>query len=162
MITRSFFCLNRHCRHSFDAVDDEAPACPRCTGARTQWVPKTTGTISGKTRQTDRDMRDLTASYGMTNYNSPRHGERAMPQVQPTAVKGRTRKWEPMPGWSVNLPENAQGQLHDSAYCAPTGVTAPQKVVLGGSIPVDKRSATATGAVPLYDASFRPPGGIPR
>jgi len=161
LIYRTFACLNRNCLHEFTVTDQEAAPCPRCSGARTKWVPRTTGVISGKTRQADQAVRELRDAYGDKNYNSPRIGQRAEPRHNPVVVPGKGRKFAPAanPTWATELPTTSDGKLYDGAYCGTTGVTAKVSHGVGNSaaaIPVAKNSASRTGAIPKFEASHRP------
>jgi hypothetical protein len=159
MIIRTWFCLNRWCKTTFDGEGDHPP-CPRCGGIHVQWVPKPVAIRSEKTKQIDRTVAQLTGTYGDKDYRSPRRHERMAPPVNPTVTPGKTRRFEPVKGWAVELPLDQNGA--PVGICAPTGVTAVQKAAVGARAPIDKRSATATGAVPKYEARHNPPGGIPK
>ena len=164
MIYRTWFCLNRHCRHEYTVADVDNPPCPRCGEVRVRWIPGTTGVISSKTRAIDRTVAELKQTYGDQNYRSPVRGERAAPPTMPALVKGRTRRFAPAGGggWSTELPTTADGRLYDGAFCGPSGVTAKLARQVGSAaakVPVDKRAATVTGAIPKFEAVHRPPGG---
>ena len=158
MIYHTYFCLNRNCKHEFTVVDQDHPPCPRCTGKKVQWIPRTTGVISGKTSSIDKTVKDLVQTYGDKNYNSPRAGLRAAPQVNPSVVPGRTRKFAPAnaPGWALEIPTDGNGWLTGNAYCGPTGVTANVTHGQGVKTQLRKESPTPTGSVPKYEAAHRP------
>lgn len=162
MINRTWFCLNRHCKHEFTLADTDHPPCPRCGGIHVRWVPKPIAIRSAATTKADRTVTEMHAQLGDKNFNSPRMGERMAPKVNPTPVPGRTQKFAPVgapgAGWAVDMPLDQNGQMTGS-YCGPTGVTAKVAHQVGTKVPVDKRAATATGAVPKYEATHRPPGG---
>jgi hypothetical protein len=129
LIVRTYACLNRNCRHEFDwqhhdgATGGAFPACPRCRGLRTQWIPKPVALRSAATSTTDAISRQLAADFGLTNFASPEPGR---PAVR-TPASGGKNTFEPSPGWKIDLPDSAlTGSGH--AICAPTGVTAKVKV----------------------------------
>jgi len=123
MIIRTYSCLNRYCRHEFDAEGD-FPPCPRCRGLRVQWVPKPVAIRSASMKRIDTTARELAADFGLSNFQSPRFGE---PAVKPAPQKTGENYFEPMKGWRINVPDAAlAGQGH--ALCMPTGVTAKIKV----------------------------------
>lgn len=161
MIYRTWFCLNRHCQHEFTVVDVDNPPCPRCSGTRVKWLPRTTGIISGKTAAIDKTVAELKTQYGDVNFNSPRAGERMQPRSMPGLVPGRTRRYAPGGGggWAAELPTDPNGRLYDSAYCGHTGVTSKVAAQVGNRVPVDKRAATTTGAIPKFEARHIPPPG---
>ncbi len=141
--------------------EGDHPPCVRCGGIRVKWVPRAVAIRSERTKEIDRTVSQLTATYGDKNYRSPRRHESTAPKVNPVATPGKTRRFEPMTGWAVDLPLDAAG--NPASICAPTGVTAKLPIAadkLGTRTPVDKRSASPTGAVPHYEAVHRPPGGI--
>jgi hypothetical protein len=163
VIFRSWFCLNRHCRHEWTEADADHPPCPRCGGLRVKWIPGTTGIISGKTKAIDATAKDLIARnpQGVNiNYQSPRRGERMMPKVNPVPT-GRSRRWQApgQAGWAIDLPETPNGQLYNQSYCAPAGVTAKLSTAVGTPRGAHKWAATGTGAVPRYEARHR--GKVP-
>lgn len=160
MIIRSWACLNRHCINQFDG-EGEFPPCPKCGGMRVKWVPRPVAIRSAKTTQIDRTVAQLTATYGDKDYRSPRRHESVAPKINPATTPGKTRRFEPMTGWAVDLPLDAAG--NPASICAPTGVTAKLPIAadkLGTRTPLDKRSASPTGAVPIYEGRHNPPGGI--
>lgn len=157
MIYKTWFCLNRNCRHEFTVADVENPPCPRCTGTRVQWIPRTTGVISSRTRNIDNTVKELRQAYGDKNYRSPVAGEAVNPKPNIVPVPGRTRRFAPAggPGWGVDLPMTPNHQLYDAAYCGPTGVTAKVSAQVGNApskVPLDPRAATSTGAIPRFEA----------
>ena len=162
MIIRSWACCNRHCLHQWDGEGDHPP-CPRCGGLRVKWVPRPVAIRGERTKEIDKTIAQLTSTYGDKNYRSPRRYESTAPKVNPTATPGKTMTFEPkgMTGWKAEVPLDRNGA--PVAMCAPTGVVSPlsiSKDKLGVRVPVDKRSATDTGAIPAYQARHRPPGGI--
>jgi hypothetical protein len=163
VIVRSWACLNRHCVNVFDMADADFPPCPRCGGLRVKWVPRPIAIKSEKTKQIDRTVTQLTETYGDKNYRSPRKHEATAPKVNPTVTPGKSMTFSPagMPGWKTEVPLDAKGA--PAAICAPTGVTASLTVKgLEKKVPVDKRSPTSHGSRPKYEASWRPPGGVPK
>jgi hypothetical protein len=128
LIIRTYACLNRNCRHEFDwqhQADNGGafPACPRCRGLRTQWVPKPIALRSSATTTTDQISRQLAADFGLTNFATPQIGKPAV-RKGPSAGKNT---FEPAPGWKIDLPDYALTG-GGKAVCAPTGVTAKIKV----------------------------------
>lgn len=161
MIIRTWACLNRHCLHVFDG-DGEHPPCVRCHGIRVKWVPRPVAILSDATKKADRTVAQLQSAYGDKNYVSPRRNERMAPKVNPIATPGKTISFEPKasPGWKTEVPLDQNGS--PVAFCGPTGVTAKlpiSKDKLGVRVPVDKRSASNTGAVPKYEARHQPSAG---
>lgn len=158
MIYRTWFCLNRNCRHEFTVADQDAPPCPRCAGTKTQWIPKTTGVISGKTRNIDQTVKEMRAAYpNQGNWRSPGRGERSAPYLNPEAVGKNRRRFAPAsnPGWGIDLPTDKAGRIIDAARCAPTGVTIKAPAVVGAKVPVAKNSPSQTGMIPKYEAVHR-------
>lgn len=162
MIIRTWACLNRHCLNVFDG-DTDFPPCTACGGIRVKWVPRPVAILSEKTKQVDKTVAQLTATYGDKNYRSPRRHESTAPKLNPAVVPGKTRRFEPagMAGWAADLPLDAAG--NPVAICAPTGVTAKLPIAqTGQKVPMSKASPGPTGSTPRYEASYRPPGGVPK
>ena len=158
MIYRTYFCLNRNCKHEFTVVDQDHPPCPRCAGTKVQWLPRTTGVMSAKTASIDNTVKDLVKTYGDKNYSSPaRAGERAAPRVNPSPVAGQTRRFAPAAaaGWAVDVPIDRNGG-YAGAYCGPAGVTAKVSHGVGVRTSLDPRSPTPTGSVPKIEGTHRP------
>jgi hypothetical protein len=161
MIYRSWFCLNKHCRHEFTLADADHPPCPRCGCAHVKWLPKPFGIKSERTRQADLAVKEVIAASGDKNYNSPRMHERMEPRHNPVPIKGQTRKYVApgMEGWAAEVPVDKNGHYFGS-YCGTTGVTAPVAVPQNTRAGVSSRAPSSTGAVPIIEASHRPqPGG---
>jgi hypothetical protein len=154
MVSRSYSCLNRRCQYEFTS-DGNHPPCPRCRGLRVQWVPKSFGINTTRTASIDKTARELAADFGLTNFRSPEAGRSA---VALPATTGQTAgTFEPQPGWKINMPASAlSGQ--GRAVCEPTGVTAKVKVDFGQRAEASK----TLGAGSQVQASYRPPGGIPK
>lgn len=159
MIYRTFFCLNKHCRHEFTVTDNMYPPCPRCSGLKTKWIPKTTGVISGKTRQADADVRGLQRIYGEKNYKSPSMGQRMEPRHNPELIPGQTQRYGApgFAGWSTEIPIDPQTGVMPRSYCGTTGVTAKLASPVGNKTPIMPQAATSTGGIPAYEASHRGP-----
>lgn len=123
MIIRTYSCLNRRCTYQFDSTENHPP-CPRCGGLRVQWVPGKFGIRTAGTVKADNAARQLADDFGLTNFNSPRRGEPAMPKhaAPPPPQNGSGISYEPQKGWRVQLPE--QVLQTGSSYCAPTGMTS--------------------------------------
>lgn len=157
MIYRTWFCLNKHCRHEFTVADKENPPCPRCTGIHVKWLPKPVGIISGKTKQTDADVKGLQRIYGEKNYRSPVRGERAAPKVNPSLVPGQTARYGApgAPGWNTEIPIDPNTGVMPGSYCGPTGVTAKLGTAIGNRTPLHKLAATPTGGIPRIEATHR-------
>src|ERR1700752_3663062 len=126
MIYRTWYCLNKNCRHEFTGADADHRPCPRCTGVKVKWIPRTTGIMSGKTRAIDNTVADLRKVYGDKNYNSPQLGRRAEPKHNPDLVQGRTAKFAAPGalGWATDIPIDPNTGKMPSSYCGTTGVTA--------------------------------------
>jgi hypothetical protein len=151
MVVRTWFCLNKFCRHTFDMADADHPPCVRCGGIHVKWIPKQVNILGERTKQADRDVRALQQVYGDKNYRSPQRHEAVAPKLNPVVTPGKTIPFTPMQGWSADIPVDASGA--PMTVCAPTGVTAKLPVnSIGQRVPVDKRSATSTGAIPKYEA----------
>jgi hypothetical protein len=152
--------LNRFCIHQWDG-EGEHPPCPRCGGIQVKWVPKPVAIKSEKTKQVDRTVAQLTATYGDKDYRSPRRHERMAPQVNPSVVAGKTMDFTPkgFSGWTTKVPVDANGNPH--AICAPTGVTAKLPIQgLEKRVPVSKASPSTTGSRPQWEARHNPPNAL--
>jgi hypothetical protein len=117
VINRTWFCLNKWCRHEFTVADQDHPPCVRCGGLHVRWVPKPIAIKSEATKKADRSVADLQQQYGDKNFNSPRMGERMAPKVNPTPVPGRTMKFAApnVQGWAVDLPLDPNGRVIDGS-----------------------------------------------
>jgi hypothetical protein len=146
--------LNRNCQYEWTEVDSDHPPCPRCAGAKVQWLPRTTGVISAKTASADATVKETVKALGDKNYNSPRMGERMAPRVNP-APRGPTKPFSPAPGWSINCPVGQDGNINQ-AFCAPAGVTAKVTHGVGTKSQVRADSPSPTGMIPKYEAIHRP------
>ena len=123
MPIRSFLCLNRRCLTEFDSPYLNPSKCPRCSGPKVQWLPKPVGILSGPTKKADQTIKDLAADFGMTNVNTPRAGERAMPRPsQGNVVDFRMKN---APAWGGKFLIGPDGKPW--SMCVPTGVTGKMK-----------------------------------
>ena len=155
MIYRTYFCLNRNCKHEFTVADLDHPPCPRCGGEKVQWIPKTTGVISARTANVDATVKEALAFVGDKNYNSPRMGERMAPKLNPSIAGMATKKFAAAPGWAIDCPVGKDGNINQ-AYCAPAGVTAKVSHGVGTKSKVRGDSPSPTGMIPKYEAVHRP------
>lgn len=148
MPTRTWDCLNRNCRARFDAGEDY-PICPNCASSRLKWVP-TQVNIAKASPTIDKDLRDLTEIFGLTDYKTPARGE----AVKKIAPQVRTEPWTPQQGWTIPLVKDANGA--PVATCAPSGMTSRVK----GSVSDRPARFTPTqfagGPVPVVEAAHRP------
>lgn len=164
MVIRSWACLNRHCLNQWDGEGDHPP-CPKCGGLRVKWVPRPVAIRGERTKEIDRTVAQLTATYGDKNYRSPRSRESMAPKLNPTPTAGKSMTFAPklppgMEGWRTEVPLDQSGR--PVAICAPTGVTAPLPIKgLEAKVPQNQKLAAATPATRV-EASHRPPGGIPK
>ena len=160
MIYRTWFCLNRYCKHEFTQADADHPPCPRCGGLHVKWIPGTTGVISSKTRAIDQTVKEMRGQYGDVNFASPRRHERMQPKANPTPT-GRSRRWQApgQNGWAIDLPETPNGQLYNQSVCAPAGITAKLSTSVNTVQGPHKWAASSTGAVPKFEARHNPKGG---
>jgi hypothetical protein len=154
VIYRSWICLNRNCLYQWTVADLDHPPCPRCAGTKVQWVPATRGIISQGTKHVDTIVKETIKSIGDKNYQSPRMGSRMAPQVNP-APAGPTKKFAPAPGWSIDCPVGADGNINQ-AFCAPAGITAKVSHGVGHKSQVRADSPSPTGMIPKYEAVHRP------
>ena len=154
VIFRSWFCLNRHCRHEFTVADLDHPPCPRCGGSKVRWLPRTVGVISAKTQAIDATVKETLQVIGDKNYTSPRMGERMAPPLNPMA-RGPTKKFAPAPGWAIDCPVGADGNINQ-AFCAPAGITAKVNHGVGTKTQLRADSPSSTGMLPKYEAVHRP------
>jgi hypothetical protein len=161
VIIRSWCCLNRHCVHQWDGEGDHPP-CPRCGGLRVKWIPRPVAFKSERTKEIDRTVSQLTATYGDKNYRSPRSRESMAPRINPVPVSGKTMRFTPtgMVGWSADLPIDQNG--NPVPVCTTTGVTAKLPIQgLEAKVPQNQKLAKATPQT-TYHARWQPPGGIPK
>ena len=127
-ILRSWACLNRRCGVDFDAWEDY-PACPKCGNIRCQWIPGG-GHVAGTAAAADATLRDLAQRYGMSDINSAREGERAMPKLRtPQAADGPPRVFGPGFVAPVNMA---------SAECRPSSARVNFKTTLTPGNPLPR------------------------
>ena len=110
MITRSWFCLNKHCKREFTvATEGEAhPPCVYCGGLHVRWVPKPVAIKSAATQKVDKTVADTLKYMSNNTFNSPRMGERMAPRVNPTPG-GNTHRFAPAAGWAADVPVDNSG-----------------------------------------------------
>lgn len=107
MISRDWICSNGHEFHSYEKGN---PECPVCGQVQVSWIPGG-GHIGKVAPGADRTLRDLAASYGMTNINSPSPSRlnRAMPAAK-----------QPSSGASLGMKQWAPGfatPVYDRPHC---------------------------------------------
>jgi hypothetical protein len=164
MINRTWFCLNRYCKHEFTMADADHPPCPRCGGLHVRWVPKPIAIKSAATQKADRTVADMQKQYGDQNFNSPRMHERMQPRVNPVAVPGKTQRFAPaaaVPGFALDVPVGPSGTI-EQAYCGPTGVTAKVSASVGQRTQTTRVGGKGLGVGGRFEAVHRPAGGIPK
>lgn len=161
-VTRTYECLNRHCRRQFNSTANHPP-CPRCRGIHVKWVPGTFA-ILAKAPAVDRTVRDLAETQDVKNFRSPKRGRGvALPRAPVPASSGRTMPFTPTgaSGWTAQVPVDAKGA--PIAACVPTNVTAPLPIGKMGQIDkVQEKNGNFGEPVPLVQARHRPRGGIPK
>jgi len=157
-VTRTWECLNRNCRHVFNAQGDY-PACVRCRGIRVKWRPVPVA-IARTAPSVDRTVRQLTETQGIDNYNSARRGVAvAQPKAKQNAAG--TAPFTPMQGWTGNINVDKNGK--PLASCVTTGVTAPLPIAKMGQVgKVQGKNEKFDDPKPQFEARHRPPGGIPK
>jgi hypothetical protein len=164
MVVRSWFCLNKFCRHEFTVADADHPPCPRCGGLHVRWVPKPVAIKSEATKKADATVAEMQKMYGDKNFQSPRMHERMAPKVNPTVVPGKTQRFapaSPLPGFALDVPVGPSGTI-EQAYCGPTGVTAKVSAAVGARAGDTRVGGRRLGVGGRFEASHRPPGGIPK
>jgi len=72
-ILRNWKCQNPRCRKTF-THGQMNPKCPNCGSIRTQWIPGGFN-IGNQAKNVDRIVKDLAASYGMTDIPTVSAGE---------------------------------------------------------------------------------------
>lgn len=153
-VWRTWACLNRRCKHQFNAQAD-FPPCPRCGGLRVNWVPQPFAIKSERTKMGDwaaKSLEEQARAGGMTNLQSPRRDERMAPKVSVQGQKMGPMDYEPVKGWKVTLPAM-------QAMCAPTGLTAPLKNKDYQFMDrVAPRTPGFSDPTPVIEASHRPEG----
>jgi hypothetical protein len=164
MVNRTWFCLNKWCRHEFTMADADHPPCPRCGGLHVRWVPKPVAIKSAATQKADATVAQMQQQYGDQNFNSPRRYERMAPQVNPTVVPGKTQRFapaSPLPGFALDVPVGPSGAI-EQAYCGPTGVTSPVSAQIGARAGTTRVGGSRLGVGGRFEGVHRPPGGIPK
>lgn len=127
-VLRSWACLNKRCQSDFSAWEDY-PACPKCGNIRVQWIPGG-GHVAGTAAAADATLRDLASRYGMSDINSAREGERAMPKLRPQKpVEGPPRYFAPGFIAPVSM---------DSAACLPSSARVNFKTTMTPGNPLPK------------------------
>lgn len=131
MIYRTWICLNRYCLRENTVADADHPPCPYCGGLRVKWVPKPVATMSQRTRNIDATVREIIATNGDKNWNSPVRDGRAAPKVNPS-LGSHTTQFSPagMLGWTGTVPVDPKTGA-PLAACVNTSVTAPLSAPIG-------------------------------
>lgn len=164
MIVKSWLCLNKWCVHEYTMADADHPPCPRCGGLHVRWVPKPVAIRSAATQKADRTVAQMQKQYGDKNFNSPRMHERMAPQVNPTVTPGKTQHFapaSPLPGFALDVPVGPSGAI-EQCYCGPTGVYSKVSAPIGARAGITKVGGKGIGVGGKFEASHRPPGGIPK
>ena len=128
-VLRTWQCQNRNCGRTFDAWRDY-PRCPHCKCVRTNWIPAG-GHVGGeRTGFIDKTLKELTASYGMTNMNTDtrlREGDRAMPAPRQAPAPQPNGQMQFAPGFAgTPYTIDAGGKVH--GVCMPSTIPATAKV----------------------------------
>lgn len=97
-ILRTWQCQNKRCNKTF-THGKMNPACPACGSTRTQWIPGGFN-IGNTAKNVDRIVKDLAASFGMTDIPTSGAGE-AVKRAQwrknattPKTVNINTKDWK--------------------------------------------------------------------
>lgn len=115
-------CLNDECLRVFSTLDRN-PACPDCGNVRV--IPTVPGFAiqSASTRRADNTLRDVAASYKLTNLKSAREGEVAHPGLPAP---------KPIPGAP---PLNVGNGIQVPRTLTPSATFAPMSREMKGSLP---------------------------
>jgi len=126
-VLRSWQCMNRNCRATFDAWRDY-PRCPKCKCVRTNWIPGG-GHIGGeRSGFIDKTLKELAGAYGMTNMNTGlREGERAMPALRQPPAAAPSDQMQFAPGFA-GTPYTIDNNGRVRAVCMPSTIPATAKV----------------------------------
>lgn len=157
MISRDWKCLNRRCQQAFHSFE-AAPECPRCGNARVAWIPGG-GHIGSVAPRMDKELRNLSQSFGGMNFNSPSHSRlnRAAPRAHHPNPKDARGQYTFAPGFTANIYEKAAcevSQAHVNLKAATVGIgdNAPQ-FSRSGSVP-------GPGANAVFHGRHTPAGGV--
>ena len=162
-VWRTWNCLNRRCRNTFNAQED-FPPCPRCGGLRVNWIPRPVAVhgASAQNRKTIvNEVEEQARAAGIDQIRSTMRGDPAATRVTiNTAVGGRTSDldYEPVSGWKVRLPAQALSGRSGASVCAPTGMTAPLKNADYNYIDKVQPVNHLRGPTPVIEAAHRPKG----
>ena len=146
----TFRCLNKKCEKIYTA-DNSEPRCPVCRSKKARWVPRAIS-IAKVSPGVDGTVRDLAATYEMSDVRSVRAGESAMPRA---VDRGNTLHRTFAPGWGIGVNTDAAGS--PVATCVPAGVISTIRTEIGK---VQPASARISGPRPMIEARHK--AQIPR
>lgn len=155
-VIRSWHCQNVRCGKEFSAWESN-PTCPGCGCVRVAWVPGG-GHVAGTARAADAELRNLVDVFKMTDVNSAKRGERAMPKLPPQpAHAGRN---EPNinfgQGFTSPIVRDTNGRVMATCLPSTSNVNFKAKVAAGVALP-HSRSVPGVHAATAIEASHRPP-----
>ena len=132
-VIRSWQCLNGRCSKEFESWEPN-PSCPSCGGVRVNWIPGG-GHVAGTSRAADAELRTLADTFGMTDINTARRGERAKPALPsaPAAERGAPAVTFG-PGFSSPVVRDRSGA--PVATCLPSSSPVDFKVKAGRDRPM--------------------------
>ena len=153
-IIRSWHCQNVRCGKEFSAWESN-PTCPSCGCVRVAWVPGG-GHVAGTAKAADAELRNLVDVFKMTDVNSAKRGERAMPKLPPQPVVGRDQpNMQFAPGFTAPLARDSQGRVVATCQPSTSHVNFKAKVAAGVPLP-HSRSVPGVHAATAIEASHRP------
>lgn len=151
-IIRSWLCQNMRCQQEFTAWENY-PACPECGSVRTQWLPGGGHVFTEAAKTADQELKNLAASFDLTNINSARAGERAKPALHQAPTAGRNApNMQFAPGFTAPIAANG------AAQCMPSTSRVNFKTRVGtGNALAKSRSVPGVHSATAIEASYRPP-----
>lgn len=132
-IVRTWKCQNQRCGCEFESGEKVA-VCPACGNVRVEWVPKG-GNLMGLAREADAELRKLADTFGLSDINSARRGERSKPALPVPSVADTRPAMQFAPGFSgTPYVVGKDGRPH--AVCEPSRNRVDFKTRVGTNTPL--------------------------